>query len=126
MLELLAGGRELLEFGPVALSKYGMASIAIIGLDNPFAVVGRMFAVVAAKTTGPVPMTNVVRIHAPILSHLGEKIIRVNLLNRRDGLPKTRAVRIVVCEVSGNAALGLGVSFVCACQGVNGIGFDPG
>jgi hypothetical protein len=103
-----------------------MASVAIIGLDSPFAVFARVIAIVTAKTPRPVSMTNVVWIDTPIGFHLGEKIIRVNLLNHGDGLPQTWTLRITGGKKRGNAALGLGAGFVGACQGVNRVCFDPG
>ena len=55
MFELLAMWGELVKLRAAALGQDGVAGVAVVGLDGPFAVRGLVLAVVAAETAGPVP-----------------------------------------------------------------------
>src|SRR3954469_14932661 len=84
VFKFLPIGSHLLQFLAVALGKDRVASIAIIGFDDSFGVRTLMKAVVAAETTRPVFVPDVIGIGFPTGVHFREEIIFIDLLNHPD------------------------------------------
>ena len=65
MLEFLPVCSELIQFRAGSLRQDGVAGIAIVRFDAPFAIGCQMIAVVAAETARPIFMTDIVRVIGP-------------------------------------------------------------
>src|SRR5204863_6634049 len=64
-----------------------VTGIAIVSLDHALAICRFVKAIVAAETSGPILVANIVRVLLPTGVHLREEIVLVNLLNRFNGQP---------------------------------------
>lgn len=101
-----------------------MTSVAVVGFDNACSICGFMIAVVAAETAGPVSVSNIVRVDAPVGLHLRKIIVVINLLHKRYGSANARIIRILIRQKCSDALSSLCPGQVMATQHINGIGFD--
>ena len=126
MFELLSLGRQLVQLGAAALCQDGVAGVAVIGFDRPFAVGRLVQAVVAAETTRPVFVADVVRIRLPTSLHLGEEIICVDFLHSANRRPNARVVRITLGQSRRNGLERLRFVGIGLRQDMKRVGFDQG
>lgn len=99
MFELLPSGRDLVQLGATALRQDSVTGIAIIGFDGTLAVGSLVQAVVAPEAARPVFMADVVGIDIPTRLHLGEEVVRIDLLHGGNRRPDARVVRITLDKV---------------------------
>src|ERR1035437_6225981 len=124
VFEFLALGRELIQFGAAALRQDGMAGIAVIGFDGALAVGGLVQSIMAPEAARPVFVANVVRIGLPTGLHLGEEVIRVDLLHGADRRPDARVVRITLGQAGSDTLQRLRLVGVGLRQHVKRVGFN--
>ena len=102
--------------------------IAVASKDHVTAGVvgGFMQAIVATETTRPVFMADVVRIDLPTGLHLGEEVVRIDLLHSAGRLADARVIRIKLGQTRGDALQGLRLVGIGLRQRVEGVGFNEG
>src|SRR5437588_1243799 len=105
-----------------------MAGVAIVGLDQAFAVRSLVLAVMTAEAAWPILVADIIRVGLPRRLHLGEKIMRVDFLDRSDGGPQgilpigELLGGIALRQSGGDAPEGLGFVRVRPGQNIGAIG----
>ena len=88
MDEVVPACIDLLKRFTAALREYEVTRVAVAGLDRFLAVGGNVFAVVAAKASVPILVSDKIGIRPPIDLHFGEKIFAIKCLRGRCGSTK--------------------------------------
>ena len=125
MLELLAGGCELVEFVPCPLREDGVAGVAVVRLDGLAQIRRLMQPVVTAETAREDHVTYVVGIGTPVSFHFGKEVIGVDFLKGGGGGFDSFVIRILSGECGGDAGLGFNGGLISASKDEHGVGFDP-
>ena len=86
-------GAQLLELFAAALRQNGMAGAAI-ARGNRSCVTALVISIVAAKTTGPFLVADIVRVSSPISFHFWKKALFKDVLGRSNRAVNPRFVRV--------------------------------
>src|SRR5437879_5830563 len=103
-----------------------MAGVTIVRFDSALTVSSLVVAIVAAETTRPVFMANIIRVSLPGCFHFGKEVVPIDFLHGSNRGFDFGIVRITGTEEGGDGLSGLHLIGIVSGQGIEGVGFDVG